>query len=160
MKRFVCLLLAVALLCGCLAVAVHAEPDSAAAEAPANSKLQFRQDGSFKIIQVSDLQETFFCSTITQEWLYDMAARERPDLFVLTGDNIAGGGANWGTRAGAMFAVKHSIDAFMNVFDRIYKDFGTPVTMVFGNHDNEDNHVGRAGQFAMYQRHKCFIGWA
>ena len=157
MKRFAILIIVTALLCGCLALAANAKAVTTAAS---RDGLKFRQDGTFKIIQISDLQETFFCSTITQEWLYDLAKKERPDLFVLTGDNISGGGANWGTDFGSRFAVKHSIDAFMNVFDKIYRDFGTPVTMVFGNHDNEDTRVGREGQFEMYAAHKSFIGWA
>jgi hypothetical protein len=50
----------------------------------------------------------------------------------------------------------------MRVFDRIYKKFGIPMTMVFGNHDNEatPSKVTREEQFAMYAKHKSFIGWA
>jgi len=156
MKHFASILVVLALLCGCLAAAVHAQP----AQAPAGSKLEFRPDGSFKIIQVSDTQEFILSSSITQEWLYDLAQREQPDLFVLTGDNDSTGGASSFPRFIARLLVKSSVDTLMRVFDRIYEESGIPMTMVFGNHDNEAtaSNVTRAEQFAMYARHKSFIG--
>jgi len=153
MKRFTSLILAIMLL-GCMMLPVGA------ADAANRDNLKFKQDGTFKIIQVADLQEGFLSSPITQDFLYDLAKKERPDLFVLTGDNIAGGLTNLGFRLGSNIAVKVSIDAFMRVFDRIYCDFGIPVTMVYGNHDNEDHWFSRAEQFKLYTKHKSFIGWA
>ena len=154
MKRFTSLPLALMLLLGCMAL------PAGAVGAANRDNLKFKQDGTFKIIQVADLQEGFLCSPITQDFLYDLAKKERPDLFVLTGDNIAGGLTNLGFRLGSNIAVKVSIDAYMRVFDRIYCDFGIPVTMVYGNHDNEDHWLSRAEQFELYTKHKSFIGWA
>jgi len=132
---------------------------AAAKQARQQHNLKFQQDGSFKIIQVSDLQEVYLSGRITREFLYDLAKNERPDLFVLAGDNISSGGANLLIPALSRLAVKRSVDAFMDVFDRIYRDFGIPVTMVFGNHDNELLSVSRAEQFAFYEAHRSFIGW-
>jgi len=47
----------------------------------------------------------------------------------------------------------------MNVFDRIYDDFGARVTMVYGNHDNEAaKTITKAEQFAIYAAHRSFVG--
>lgn len=164
MKRIFAILLTAMLLLGAAALPIYAAEsvvtnESVAREQQAQRRLprlKFKQDGSFKIIQVSDLQEAFFCSNITQDWLYDLAKNEKPDLFVLAGDNIH----TFNPKIGNYFVVKHAIDAYMNVFDKIYKDFGIPVTMVFGNHDAEDGGLTRAQQFEIYQSHKSFVGWA
>jgi len=154
MKRIASLLFAIALLCGCLMVA-------SAAESPAHAGLQCKPDGSFKIIQVSDLQEFLISSTISAQFLYDLAKNEKPDLFVLTGDNVSTGAAAYFPGNLGRAAVRLSIDGMMRAFDRIYRDFGIPVTMVFGNHDNEagPDCVSRAEQFAMYAAHESFIGY-
>jgi hypothetical protein len=71
---------------------------------------------------------------------------------VLTGDNITG------LPALGRLGVKASIEAFMEVFDRIYEDFGVPMTMVFGNHDGESPAGNKEYQFSVYAAHKSFIG--
>ena len=152
MKRILSLLAALAL-CLCLII-----PAGAADAASANLKCR---DGAFKIIQVADTQEFILSSTLTQEFLYDLAKNEKPDLFVLTGDNVSTGGASSFPKPIANLLVKLSVDNLMRAFDKIYKDFGIPMTMVFGNHDNEagPDKVTRAEQFAMYAAHPSFIGY-
>jgi len=152
MKRTISMLAALAL-CLCLAI-----PSTAVDAGAAN--LKFKRDGTFKIIHVTDTQDFLLSGEITQEFLYDLAAAEKPDLFVLTGDNIASSGAKVFPKFLAKLLVKASVDNLMRAFDRIYRDFGIPVTMVFGNHDNEcgPGKVSRAEQFAMYAAHECFAG--
>ena len=152
MKRILSLLAALAL-CLCLIV-----PAGAANATSANLKFN---NGAFKIIQVSDTQEFLLSSPITQEFLYELAEKEKPDLFILTGDNTSTGGASGFPAFIAKLLVKSGVDSLMKVFDRIYKDFGIPTTMVFGNHDNEvgPDKVTRAEQFAMYAAHPSFIGY-
>jgi hypothetical protein len=58
-------------------------------------RLACGQDGTFKIIQVSDLQEAYFSSPVVREFLYDLAEKERPGLFILTGDNVSSNEADW-----------------------------------------------------------------
>jgi len=117
--------------------------------------LRFKQDGSFKIIQVTDLHVRSPARVpIMRDFFYDLAEKERPGLFVLTGD------ITWGTRSGTRSAFKHNISSFMCIFDEIYRDFGIPVTMVFGNHDTEDGWLSRAEAFGFYAAHESFIGWA
>ena len=150
-RKLFALLLALALLLGCYAIAPQG--------APAEPKLQFKQDGAFKIIQIADMQEFALSSRITRDFLYDLAARERPDLFVLTGDNIHCRTADHLPRRIGRALIKSGIDGFMDVFDRIYDEFGTRVTMVYGNHDNEAGKtITKAEQFAMYAAHRSFAG--
>jgi len=153
MKRTFTLLAALAL-CLCLAL-----PAAAATAAPAD--LKFKADGTFKIIHVADTQEFILSSTLTQEFLYDLAKTEKPDLFVLTGDNTSTGAASGFPKPIATMLVRSGVDSLMKAFDKIYKDFGIPVTMVYGNHDNEagPDKVSRAEQFAMYAAHRSFIGY-
>jgi len=153
MKRMISLLAALAL-CLCLAV-----PAGAAANA-ASANLKFN-NGAFKIIQVTDTQEFILSSNLIQDFLYDLAEKERPDLFVLTGDNMSTEPAAYFPKPIARLMVKSSVDSLMRTFDKIYRDFGIPVTMVFGNHDNGCNpdKVTRAEQFAMYAAHPSFIGY-
>jgi len=159
MKRFIGILAALAL-CLCLAA-----PAAAANAAPAvgarAAGLRFKPDGTFKIIHVTDTQDFLLSGAVTQEFLYDLAKAEKPDLFVLTGDNISSGPAKAFPKFIARALVKASVDNLMRAFGRIYRDFGIPVTMVFGNHDNEigPDKVSRAEQFAMYAAHACFVGY-
>ncbi|MCL2509059.1 MAG: metallophosphoesterase [Oscillospiraceae bacterium] len=156
MKRFVSILAALTLLCACLIIPVSAESGQSG-DSPVN--LTFRQDGSFKIIQVADLQEFMFSSEITRSFLYELAERERPDLFVLTGDNIHCSAADGFPRVVGRAMIKSGIDGYMNVFDQIYDDFGARVTMVFGNHDNEAmKTITKAEEFVMYAAHRSFVG--
>ncbi|MDR0531695.1 MAG: metallophosphoesterase [Oscillospiraceae bacterium] len=129
-----------------------------AAQDPADAGLKFH-NGVFTIIQVSDLQQIYVSSPATHEFLWDLAAREQPDLFVLTGDNIADAWVRTLTHRTAKFWVRRSIDAYMDVFDRIYDQYGTKVTMVFGNHDAEGSGVTRAEEMEMYQAHRSFVGY-
>jgi len=153
MKRFISIFAALAL-CLCLGL-----PAAAADAGSAN--LQFKPDGTFKIIHVTDTQDFLLSCAITQGFLYDLAKEEKPDLFVLTGDNISSGAVKNFPKFLEKLLVRASVNNLMRAFDRIYRDFGIPVTMVFGNHDNEcgPDKVSRAEQFAMYAAHKSFIGY-
>ena len=155
MKRLISLALALALAL-CLVV-----PTLAAADPAEAAGLKFRSDGTFKIAHISDTQEFILSSALTQEFLYDLAEKERPGLFVLTGDNTSTGGASGFPTFIAKLLVKSGVDSLMRTFDRIYRDFGIPVTMTFGNHDNEagPDKVTRAEQFAMYAAHPSFAGY-
>ncbi|MDR2647602.1 MAG: metallophosphoesterase [Oscillospiraceae bacterium] len=150
-KRLLAITCALILLFGCVAVYGFAE-DEEAETAPVYTQLKFN-DGKFKIIQIADLQEAWITSSLTKEFLVDLAEKENPDLFVLTGDNIADGAANLGLQGLSRPIVNASIDAFMDVFDEI----GVPVTAVFGNHDSESTGVSRFAQLQRYEDHSSFV---
>jgi hypothetical protein len=165
-KKLLGALLALTMSLGCLIVTGWAEGDEEAEEVIPLSEaadLRFGADGKFKIIQIADLQESFLTSDLTKDYLRGLAATEKPDLFVLTGDNISDinlaveiEGSNFSLQAVNRPIVNRSIDSFMKVFEEI----GVPVTMVFGNHDTEKSGVTRWQQMQRYQDYSCFVGYA
>lgn len=116
-------------------------------------KLKFNADGTFKIIQIADLQEIFLTQEMTKQFLRWLAKTEKPDLFVLTGDNFSSPDV---FPFLDRFVINHSIDSFMDVFD----DIGIPVTAVLGNHDAEDTNVTRWQVIQRFQAHESFVGYA
>lgn len=91
-----------------------------------NNSLRFRDDGSFKIVQYTDIHWQNGDSTDQQsgELMKLVAHAESPDLIVLTGDMLSGGSCN---------------DAAVSLrqITQILDECGFPWTAVFGNHDDE-----------------------
>ena len=145
MKKITAFILCIAL---CFSIAVL----PANAETPAEAELRFNSDGSFKIIQVADLQDTANPSKKALEYIKEIAEDEKPDLFVLTGDNISDSVARGFTKAHSVKKVRKAIDAFMSVFEEI----GVPVAVIFGNHDAE-GYVSKEEQMLIYNEYDCCI---
>ena len=114
-----------------------------------DTHLQFGKDGKFRIMQISDIQDYFPMKGITKKVLKKVLADYPVDLIVLTGDNIASS-----TRVKPYAAL--AINEFMSIFEAL----GTPVVMVYGNHDDESTTADKAYQMSVYERYKCFIGCA
>ncbi len=110
-------------------------------------KLQFREDGTFKILQISDIQDCLYLRPLTKRFIKDLLDRTQPDLVVLTGDNIGPYNAHF------RWSNKLLIKTFMQIFE----ERGVKVAAVFGNHDSE-NKCNKDEQFAFYQEYSCFIG--
>lgn len=122
---------------------------SATSEPVQNVPLRFNEDGSFKIMQIADIQDIFIFRPLTRMFINDLLDKENPDLVVLTGDNISPG-------AGFMkWMVKKSIDNFMKIFE----EKQVPVAIVYGNHDFE-NKMTKEEQWEVYKNYSCFIGVA
>lgn len=113
---FICFIVS-ALLCGTLL-------PTAAAEA---EKLQF-QNGKFKILILSDMQDTNTPQSETLALAEAALDAEQPDLVVLLGDNTAGWwkGVDRAKTEAAVDAVAKPLAAR-----------GIPFALVFGNHDHE-----------------------
>jgi len=114
--------------------------------------LRFREDGTFKIMQVCDLQHVGFLSPAAKHLLRNAIALEKPDLVVLAGDNIANfipGLSDFIYRPYA----KMSIGQFMRIFQKA----GVPVAMVFGNHDSQDS-LDHKGQLEIYGSYSVYAG--
>lgn len=92
MKKFISVLLALTLFLSTFAL-------SASATDTKDDLLRFNPDGKFKIIQVSDLQDNTNPVKKTAEYLREIAEDEKPDLFILTGDNISDSVARGFTKA-------------------------------------------------------------
>ena len=111
--------------------------------------LQFNENGEFKILQISDIQEKAPLKRITKKLIKEAIEVEKPDLIVLTGDNI-------NSTAGKKEAsAKKTINSVMSLLEK----YGIPVAIVFGNHDTEGD-VSRQTQMEWYENFDCFIGCA
>ncbi len=140
MKKFVSIVLALSLIFSFSALTASSANSNEAV-------LKFGDDGKFKIMQITDIQDNAFLEYATLTFMKDVVEAEKPDLIVLTGDNISGGGSPTKTLA------KIAISRFMSIFD----DAGIPVAMVFGNHDSEGP-ATKEDQMAMYESFDCFVG--
>lgn len=148
MKRIISLLCILSLLCLMGSISAYAETPAYA------RRLQFGSDGKFTILQLSDIQDNAMLHPVTKEIIVRSVETVKPDLIVLTGDNISGGGCNSGMEAVDSVLVKTAIDCYMSVFE----EYGIPVAMVFGNHDAECG-VTKEEQMAIYMQYSCFIGY-
>lgn len=146
MKKIISVMLCVVMLAAALCFGVSAEKDF--------GKLQFNDDGNFKIMQVADLQDNMTLNGAVKAFLKETLVQEQPDLVVLTGDNISGGSCrtdmlkSWDKRN-----CEKAIGEFMDIFE----EYGVPVAMVFGNHDDE-NMLSKEELFDIYEEYDCFIG--
>ncbi len=113
------------------------------------NNLKFK-DGKFKIMQIADIQENYVLNPDTIKLISLALDKEKPDLIVLTGDNV---GAGWGFTYGAL---KMNINNFMSIFEQRK----IPVAIVFGNHDDEGNILGKEMQWKIYESYDCFVGVA
>ncbi|MCL2299551.1 MAG: metallophosphoesterase [Firmicutes bacterium] len=139
------------LLAGVLCIGLLAGAQIIACGAEGNT-LRFNEDGTFKIMQVSDLQDIGFLSPAAKHLIRNALALERPDLVVLAGDNIANfipGLPEFLYRGYAKLAIGQ--------FMRIFQKAGVPVAMVFGNHDSQDS-LSREGQLEIYRSYSVYTG--
>ncbi len=146
MKKFVSVALCVLMLATTLCFGVSAEKEF--------GKLQFNDDGNFKIMQVADLQDNMQLNGAVKAFLEEAIINEQPDLVVLTGDNISGGSCRTDiSKALDTRRCEKAIDQFMSIFE----EYQVPVAMVFGNHDDE-NMLSKEDLFDIYEKYDCFIG--
>lgn len=120
----------------------------------ANGNLSFNADGSFKIMQVADIQDGDFMMPVTLDFIKRSIKAEKPDLIVLTGDNIQGSAAKTGNKKIDLIRAKNAINKFMSAFE----EAGIPVAAVFGNHDDEGI-ITKEEQMAIYESYSCFVGY-
>lgn len=96
--------------------------------APA-SKLRFRPDNTFKIVQFTDTQDNQNTDPRTIRLIETVLDDQRPDLVVFTGDNIARHGSTPPTSANVAAAIRNIVTPV----DRR----GIPWLVTFGNHDED-----------------------
>ena len=117
---------------------------------PANAHLSFNADGKLKILQVADLQDDARLDSLARKSLVRAIEETRPDLIMLTGDNIAGYSCS------TVVAASNAINNYMSLFE----EHGIPVAMVFGNHDDDETPYTKLEQIEQYESYDCFIGCA
>lgn len=124
----------------------------ASASADTDAKLQFNDDGEFRIMQIADIQDGPFLLDITRDYIEEMVVYAKPDLIVLSGDNISAGASSIGTHALDLILVKAAIDRYMSIFE----EYNVPVAVVFGNHDAEKI-VSKEEQMEIYMSYDCCV---
>lgn len=142
MKKFVSILLCV-IFAFAMLIPAYAETDN---------KLRFNEDGNFRIMQISDVQDGTLLTPAAKKFIKEVVIEAKPDLVVLTGDNISAGSATIGIEAIDLQLVKYGISHYMSVFEEI----GVPVAVVFGNHDAEEI-VSKEDHMAFYTEYDCCV---
>ena len=146
MKKILSVLLSVVMLASTLCFGVLADDSD-------SKTLQFNKDGSFKILQITDIQETPSMAPAIKDYLREICKRENPDLIVLTGDNIGKSCGKAATQSIAEYQVRKGINNFMSIFEEL----NIPVASVFGNHDAEGR-VDKETEMKYYSRYSVFLG--
>ena len=147
MKKIISMLLAFALIFSFSALTVSSTAAQANNANEAEAVLKFGEDGKFRIMQITDIQDGAFLEYATMQFLKDVVEAEKPDLIVLTGDNISGGSSP------TKLLAKIAISRYMSIFE----EAGIPVAMVYGNHDSEGP-ADKEYQMEVYESFDCFVG--
>lgn len=146
-KRLLAALMTMVLLVPCVGTAFAAY-DYQGAKREKCTRLSFNEDGKLRILQIADIQEAIWVSSVEKLLLFEAVRQTKPDLIVLTGDNIAGYSAE--KKWGATFAIRQVMD--------ILSLFHTPIAAVFGNHDDEGTELTKLDQMDVYESYPTFIG--
>lgn len=95
---------------------------------PANKiPLKFREDGNFRILMVSDIQEIPDYDKRTPEGLRALIRATNPDLMIWGGDNCDG----------RKIFTEDQFRAYLEVFTAPMEEAGIPWMHVYGNHDHD-----------------------
>lgn len=96
--------------------------------------MQFQKNGTFKIMQITDMQEIPAVSPDTLALLDAALEAENPDLVVYTGDQIKGYGITYKGKGKALeSAVRQTIEKLLEPVVRR----NIPFAVTFGNHDRQ-----------------------
>lgn len=105
--------------------------------------LKFNKNGKFKIMQITDIQEIPSVSPDTIKLLNSAILEEKPDLVVLTGDQIKGYGTSYKIKGKNLFdVVKDTLEILLKPI----VDAKIPYAVTFGNHDRQVG-ISNAEQF-------------
>lgn len=131
MKKIFAMLLC-ALLMFCVGV------PACAAEGGAPQPLQFRRDGTFRILNYCDLHSSYPLTEASTAFMEESIAVLKPDLVVLGGDNCVSSAED------KEKCIREICASFV--------DSGTYFTLVFGNHDDEQG-VDKETLLGCYQKY-------
>mgnify|MGYP002626413637 CR=1 FL=1 len=113
-------------------------PAVCAAEQPT---LQFHADGTFRIMQINDFQDSHNTNAKSAAFLNAVLDRYRPDLVVLVGDQLMHGNSM------TVEQIRTALKAELQPLE----ERNIPFLFTYGNHDHDhDSTLDRAGQAAIY----------
>lgn len=124
-----------ALIIVCIMLVASVVPAAAAEE---TKKLQFNEDGEFKVLHLSDCQDGFPAQEKMFIYINYMLETYKPDLVVLGGDNTVG------PEETKEQAIEELVAPFV--------EHETYFTLVFGNHDHQQG-VEKEELLEMYQKY-------
>lgn len=106
--------------------------------ADSNTRLQFNDDGEFKILHICDCQDGYPAQERMFTYINYMLDIYKPDLVVLGGDNTVG--------------YKETKEAAIEELVAPFVEHETYFTLVFGNHDHEQG-IDKEELLKMYQKY-------
>lgn len=110
--------------------------------------LHFRENGTFRILMFSDIQETLNYDPRSLDGIRAMIKDQKPDLVILGGDNVNG----------KVLKSLEDFTAYLDIFTAPMEETHTPWMHVYGNHDY-DVEVPIAQQSAIYESYPhCISG--
>ena len=122
MKKILSVILAVIMLLMCAVPVFASEKNSA-------KTLQFNENGKFKILIFSDIQDGYPLDEDLKVFMNEALDKSEPDFVVFLGDNVMGPK----TEGRSVEDYKKGFDEALNPL----VERGIPFTLVFGNHDDE-----------------------
>ncbi len=142
MKKIISLILSLIMLAGCFSLSVYAENKGD------EKALKFNKDGKFTILNISDIQDGYPLNPLTKDYIEKTVDMIKPDLVVLTGDNVSGYDIPEEKDA------ENAIKEFMDIFEKR----NIKVAAVFGNHDDEETKSTKEHQLSVYESYDCYVG--
>ena len=90
-------------------------------------ELKFNKNGKFKILMMSDIQETLAYDKRTLDGMNKLIEKEKPDLVILGGDNCDG----------TVLKTEQELRDYIKIFSEPMESKKIPWAHVFGNHDHD-----------------------
>ncbi len=116
-----------------------------------NFNLKFNSNGKFKIMQISDIQDSLNVSKDTMKFINAALDEAKPDLVIFTGDQLKGYSSAFRGSQGEK-NVKTVIDAIVEPLSKR----NVPFAVAFGNHDLQCK-LSTEKQLELYKNHNNFV---
>lgn len=118
--------------------------------------MKFNNDGKFKIMQITDMQDGAKVSVDTVKLIESAVKAEKPDLVVYTGDQIKGYDRSYKGKS-----KKRLEQILKNTIDTLLKPVTSrniPFAVTFGNHDCQTGISNKEQLENIYKSYPCCIG--